>query len=547
MLSPCFLSCLLSALIAQALGNMEGERPCGWDPRYDDLGGCWIHKGALAKPGTKCYDTAFCVYKRLFTFIDEAAAAAKEVADVLVVSAMADVDALYEKIDRAGDVFAPSLDAWTAQVYRGDTFGDFFASMGNATSKPVLLTEYGVDAYHDECGADPSTTGPCYNTMASGESDRKKKSYVDEAAQAAYARNLTREIEKASSEYDGCATAKKGDTTCTAIGGFLMSWTDEYWKGAKSQASCAPTLGNEGFSPRKCDPKAHVTCGNWNASDHDLCGYSLDAAPDHYVNEEWFGITTPTQCAASIDALTPRQVYWDMRKEWSGKGKEEMEEEGEGGRGDGELFRSCEEMLQGQCAALGSEAGERAEGPSQLIEWIGWLVGGRIGSGRTSTSGVEADGSSSTRTGVQGGGGDADDDASAESGGMGDRDGGNRDGGGGPPSLPICSGRGLCTTDWRKCGAGSWAVAATPCCSCDFGYAGVGCGHIDVRLYVALGLAATLVALCGAMIALSMCNSYGRVLTPKESLGVAPGQGGFGFATGLDGLRDRLLPAGVER
>ena len=106
-----FLSCLLSALIAQALGNMEGERPCGWDPRYDDLGGCWIHKGALAKPGTKCYDTAFCVYKRLFTFIDEAAAAAKEVADVLVVSAMADVDALYEKIDRAGDVFAPSLDA----------------------------------------------------------------------------------------------------------------------------------------------------------------------------------------------------------------------------------------------------------------------------------------------------------------------------------------------------------------------------------------------------------------------------------------------------
>ena len=68
-----------------------------------------------------------------------------------------------------------------------------------------------------------------------------------------------------------------------------------------------------------------------------------------------------------------------------------------------------------------------------------------------------------------------------------------------------------------------------------------------MRLYVALGLGATLVALSGAMIALSMCNSYGRVLTPKESLGVAPGQGGFGFATGLDGLRDRLLPAGVER
>ena len=47
---------------------------------------------------------------------------------------------------------APALDAWTAQVYRGNTFGDFFDAMGNATGKPVLLTEYGVDAYHDVCG-----------------------------------------------------------------------------------------------------------------------------------------------------------------------------------------------------------------------------------------------------------------------------------------------------------------------------------------------------------------------------------------------------------
>ena len=41
------------------------------------------------------------------------------------------------------------------------------------------------------------------------------------------------------------------------------------------------------FSPATCMKKAHVTCGNWNASDHDLCGYQLDASPDHYVNEEW--------------------------------------------------------------------------------------------------------------------------------------------------------------------------------------------------------------------------------------------------------------------
>lgn len=47
---------------------------------------------------------------------------------------------------------------------------------------------------------------------------------------------------------------------------------------------------------------------------HDLCGYWLDAAPDHYVNEEWFGVTSPTQCAGSIDILRPREIYWTMRK-----------------------------------------------------------------------------------------------------------------------------------------------------------------------------------------------------------------------------------------
>ena len=59
---------------------------------------------------------------------------------------------LYDKVGRMGD-YASDLDAWTAQVYRGSTFGDFFDAFGNNTDKPILLTEYGVDAYHDVCGA----------------------------------------------------------------------------------------------------------------------------------------------------------------------------------------------------------------------------------------------------------------------------------------------------------------------------------------------------------------------------------------------------------
>ena len=62
-----------------------------------------------------CYTSSFCVYKRLFAFIGDAAEKAKAKADVLVVSAFADVDGLYEKVGRAGE-FASALDAWTAQV-----------------------------------------------------------------------------------------------------------------------------------------------------------------------------------------------------------------------------------------------------------------------------------------------------------------------------------------------------------------------------------------------------------------------------------------------
>ena len=54
---------------------MEGEEPCDWDERYDDLGGCWIHKGKPPLPGSECYETSYCVYKRLFSFIGDAAAA----------------------------------------------------------------------------------------------------------------------------------------------------------------------------------------------------------------------------------------------------------------------------------------------------------------------------------------------------------------------------------------------------------------------------------------------------------------------------------------
>ena len=332
----------------QSLNKDPGQPTCGWNEKYDDLGGCWIHKGVAPLPGDPCYESSYCVYKRLFGLIGDAAAQAKEVADVLVVSAFADVDGLYDKVARAGH-HAEALDAWTAQVYRGSSFGDFFASMGNSTDKPVLLTEYGVDAYHDVCGTNNLTL--CTNSL-----DEPMGSFEDEEAQAEFARNLTREIVEAGSAEPRCVSAHRGDQDCICIGGFLMSWADEYWKGAKTPAACDPTKGDPHFSPKHCTEKAHDTCGNWDASDHDLCGYPLEAAPDHYVNEEWFGITAPSRCGDAVDALRPRATYWTMRALWGGMAY------------DASLFETCDDMLLGRCVDLG-------DGGHDTWRALDWMLG----------------------------------------------------------------------------------------------------------------------------------------------------------------------------
>jgi len=429
----------------QELGKGDpsaGEEDCGWDARYDDLGGCWIHKGKLPPVKSPCYVSSGCVYKRLFGFINDAAKAAHDVADVLVVSAFADVDGLYDKVGRMGD-YASDLDAWTAQVYRGSTFGDFFDAFGNNTDKPILLTEYGVDAYHDVCGS--SNTTPCFNTFGDASA-----SHEDQTSQAIYAVNLTHEIIHYASDGPECAGAVRGDEACATIGGFLMSWTDEFWKGAKSQAGCEPTIGHKGFSPKKCDPKAHVTCGNWDASAHDLCGYFLDAAPDKYVNEEWFGITSPSQCANAIDSLRPRETYWKMREIWTGEAPPDKD--------DG--FATCDVLIGGTCAALGG--GD--------TDW--WLPRGLFGESRTAAK--------------------HGDDA------------------------PVCSGRGRCTTDWHECGTGTSSSSATPCCSCDFGFSGLGCDALDVRVYVGAIVGSALMVLLGLIFVSSVAGALTRKGTNAE-------------------------------
>lgn len=202
-----------------------------------------------------------------------------------------------------------------------------------------------------------------------------------------------------------------------------MSWVDEYWKGAKSQASCVPTYSSPDFDVKTCDKKAHVTCGNWDAGDHDLCGYWLEAAPDHYVNEEWFGITTPTVCGHAVNSIRPREIYSTLQELWQ-----------DSLPADAPPFPSCDELLVDSCPA--DEAGD------------------------------------------------------------------------------LCSGHGSCATDWKVCGAGSTSNVATPCCSCNFGYAGKACADFDARIYVVSAAAGLLSLLFVAILLIRLGAALKRAVFP---------------------------------
>jgi hypothetical protein len=79
----------------------------------------------------------------------------------------------------------PNLDVWAAQLYRGYTFGegseDFLVQFEHISKKPLLMTEYGVDAMDDPCGRSSET--PCYTNAKNppvgfGENEKAQAEWV---------------------------------------------------------------------------------------------------------------------------------------------------------------------------------------------------------------------------------------------------------------------------------------------------------------------------------------------------------------------------------
>jgi hypothetical protein len=94
----------------------------------------------------------------------------------------------------SADSTMTNFNAWCVQVYRGNTFGTLFTDYAAASAKPLLVTEFGMDAYDERISAE----------------------YVNNAAvQADFVASLCNEL---------------SSNAPVASGGCVFEWTDEWWK-----------------------------------------------------------------------------------------------------------------------------------------------------------------------------------------------------------------------------------------------------------------------------------------------------------------------------
>ncbi|MCH8495516.1 MAG: glycosidase, partial [Balneolales bacterium] len=193
----------------------------------------------------------------MYRLFNEAAVAMKEI-DPNHPIAMANGDLLF--MDLIVEE-APDLDIFGTNTYRGISFTDLYDRVRDEYGKPVLLTEFGSDAFN------------------------ARTNQEDQRAQAYYKHGNWREI------YENAAGMGKANNS---IGGFTFQFSDGWWKYGQT-----------------VDLDVHNTNASWANG-----GYEFDYVEgENNMNEEWFGITAkgPTN-AAGLYSLYPRAAYYVLQK-----------------------------------------------------------------------------------------------------------------------------------------------------------------------------------------------------------------------------------------
>ncbi len=161
--------------------------------------------------------------------------------------------------------YCPDVDLLGCIVYRGKVFGNFFKEVKRKFDKPVILTEFGCDAYN------------AY----------KKKE--DQRNQAKFIKSQWLDME---SNFAG------GEKSGNSLGGTIFEWNDEWWKTSDSNRDSW---------------LVQDTTASWGVG-----AYTFDAKAGKNMNEEWFGIVALSpELEGGINKRIPRKAYYVLRKLWT--------------------------------------------------------------------------------------------------------------------------------------------------------------------------------------------------------------------------------------
>jgi hypothetical protein len=163
--------------------------------------------------------------------------------------------------------YCPDADLVACIIYRGKTFGNLFKSLKATFDRPVLLSEFGADAYDAYLNKE------------------------DQNMQAFFLESQWRQI------YQNLADNKEGEGNC--LGGTMFEWTDEWWKHNEYDPA--------GWS-------IHDTGAGWSNPSY---YFDIKAPNNMNMNEEWFGIVALSpELENGINKRIPRKAYYILREFW---------------------------------------------------------------------------------------------------------------------------------------------------------------------------------------------------------------------------------------
>lgn len=163
--------------------------------------------------------------------------------------------------------YSPDIDLVACIIYRGKTFGNLFNSLKATFDRPMLIAEFGADAY---------------------DAYLKKE---DQNMQAFFLESQWRQI------YSNLANVPQGAGNC--LGGAIFEWSDEWWKHDENNPDSW---------------KVHDTESNWSNGSY---YFDIKAEGNKNMNEEWFGIVALSEeLENGLNKRIPRKAYYVIREFW---------------------------------------------------------------------------------------------------------------------------------------------------------------------------------------------------------------------------------------